>query len=221
LTKLDSRFILSKYTSSHVFIPKYTSPRETAEYFGVCLHTLRRWAEDGKIQAVRTPKGQTRYEIASETRISDHRRQRAIIAYARISNGGQKADLDRQAAKLLELYPNAELITNIASALNFKRAGLRYVLERVHQADLGSIVVAHKDRLARFGFYLICCLCELEGTKIVLLNQDGLSLERELVEDILAIVHIYRFAEASYSGRLYGLRKYKSAIKKDPDLPKC
>ncbi|MDT9191333.1 MAG: IS607 family transposase, partial [Limnospira sp. PMC 1291.21] len=50
-------------------------------------------------------------------------------------------------------------------------------------------------------------------TKIVVLKQDGLSPERELVEDILAIVHVF-------GCRLYGLRKYKSAIKEDPDLSK-
>jgi predicted site-specific integrase-resolvase len=89
--------------------------------------------------------------------------------------------------------------------------GLRTVLERVRQGNVGSIVVAHKDRLARFGFELISWLCELDGTKILVLNQDGLSPERELVEDILAIVHVF-------SCRLGGLRKYKSAIKEDPDL---
>jgi predicted site-specific integrase-resolvase len=86
-------------------------------------------------------------------------------------------------------------------------------LERVRKGDVGFIVVAHKDRLARFGFDLISWLCEQDGTKIVVLNQDGLSPERELVEDILAIVHVF-------SCRLYGLRKYKSAIKEDPDLSK-
>jgi len=192
-------------------MPKYTSPNETAQYFGVCLHTLRRWEKDGKIQAIRTPSGQRRYDIASYTGISNERTQRAIIAYARVSSRAQKADLDRQAAKLLELYPNAELITDIASGLNFKRTGLRTVLERVRRGNVGSIVVAHKDRLARFGFELISWLCELDGTKIVVLNQDGLSPERELVEDILAIVHVF-------SCRLGGLRKYKSAIKEDPDL---
>jgi len=156
-------------------MPKYTSPNETAQYFGVCLHTLRRWEKDGKIQAIRTPSGQRRYDIASYTGISNERTQRAIIAYARVSSRAQKADLDQQVAKLLELYPNAELITDIASGLNFKRTGLRTVLERVRQGDVGSIVVAHKDRLARFGFELISWLCELDGTKIVVLNQDGLS----------------------------------------------
>ena len=194
-------------------MPKYTSPSETAQYFGVCLHTLRRWERDGKIQAIRTPSGQRRYDIASYKGISNDRTQRAIIAYARVSSRGQKADLDLQAAKLLELYPNAELITDIASGLNFKRTGLRAILERVRQGNVEFIVVAHKDRLARFGFDLISWLCEQDGTKIVVLNQDGLSPERELVEDILAIVH-------DFSCRLYGLRKYKSAIKKDPDLSK-
>ncbi len=194
-------------------MPKYTPPSETAQYFGVCLHTLRRWERDGKIQAIRTPSGQRRYDIASYKGISKERTQRAIIAYARVSSRGQKADLDRQTAKLLELYPNAELITDIASGLNFKRTGLRAILGRVRIGDVEFIVVAHKDRLARFGFDLISWLCEQDGTKIVVLNQDGLSPERELVEDILAIVHVF-------SCRLYGLRKYKSAIKKDPDLSK-
>lgn len=55
---------------------------------------------------------------------------------------------------------------------------------RVRQGDVEFIVVAHKDRLARFGFDLISWLCEQDGTKIVVLNQDGLSPKRELVEDI-------------------------------------
>jgi putative resolvase len=40
-----------------------------------------------------------------------------------------------------------------------------------------------------------------------------------MVEDILAILHCYRFAEASYSPRLYGLRKYKAQVKEGQDLP--
>ena len=136
------------------------------------------------------------------------------ILYARVSSRGQKADLDRQIAKLLFLYPSAELITDIASGLNFKRKGLRSILENVRSGNVGSIIVAHKDRLARFGFELIEWLCQLDGTKIVVLNQDNLSPEREMVEDILAIVHVF-------SCRLYGLRKYKTKIKEDSDLPRA
>ena len=95
-----------------------------------------------------------------------------------------------------------------------KTTNLRTILETVRTGNVGSVVVAHKDRLARFGFELIEWLCQLDGTKIVVLNQDNLSAQREMVEDILAIIHVF-------SSRLYGLRKYKTQIKEDPDLPRA
>jgi putative resolvase len=193
-------------------LDNYSTPRQAAEHFGVCLHTLRRWEKDGIINAIRTPAGQRRYLINSYAGRSTTNLR--TILYARVSSRGQKADLDRQIAKLLFLYPSAELVTDIASGLNFKRKGLRSILETVRTGNVGSIIVAHKDRLARFGFELIEWLCQLDGTKIVVLNQDNLSPEREMVEDILAIVHVF-------SCRLYGLRKYKTKIQEDSDLPRA
>ncbi|WP_243146691.1 hypothetical protein [Scytonema sp. UIC 10036] len=69
-----------------------------------------------------------------------------------------------------------------------------------------------KDRLARFGIEIIDYICIQHNTKLVVLNRIDLSLEREFVEDILAIIHVF-------SSKLYGLRKYKQKIKEDPDLP--
>jgi putative resolvase len=191
----------------------FKTPSETASHFGVCLHTLRRWEKSGIIKAIRTPSGQRRYDITSYQGLQTRRTERATITYARVSSRGQKADLDRQISVLKSLYPDSELITDIASGLNFKRTGLRTLLGRVRQGDVGLVVVAHKDRLARFGFDLIKWLCELDGAELLVLNQDNLSPEREMVEDILAIVHVF-------SCRLYGLRKYKFAIKEDKDLPR-
>ncbi|MBD2565257.1 MULTISPECIES: IS607 family transposase [Nostoc] len=194
-------------------MPKYSTPKETSEYLGVSLHTLRRWEKQGKIQTIRTPSGQRRYDIASYTGLSNQRTERSIIAYARVSSRGQQADLDKQIAVLLELYPRALVISDIASGLNFKRPGLRILFQQVRKGNVKSVVVAHKDRLARFGFDLIQWLLEQDGVRIMVLNQDNLSPERELVEDIIAIVHVFSY-------RLYGLKKYKSAIKEDPNLPK-
>ena len=39
-----------------------------------------------------------------------------------------------------------------------------------------------------------------------MVNQETLSPQQEMVEDMLAIIH-------SFSSRLYGLRKYKKQIK--------
>ena len=47
--------------------------------------------------------------------------------------------------------------------LNWQRKGLVSILERLHQGDKLQIVVAHRDRLARFGFELIQWLVERNG----------------------------------------------------------
>jgi predicted site-specific integrase-resolvase len=194
-------------------IVKYVSPREAADYFDVSLHTLRRWEERGWIKAMRTPSGrERRYDLDSYVK-AQTKAATTIILYARVSSHAQKPDLDRQVAKLVELYPSAEVISEVGGGLNFKRKKLIALLERVLQRDIATIVVAHKDRLCRFGFDLVKWLCEKHGCQILVLNETSLSPAEELVEDVLAIVHCF-------SSRLYGLRKYKSQMQEDKDLPR-
>ncbi len=138
---------------------------------------------------------------------------RAVVIYARVSSRAQQPDLNRQVAALSALYPNAEIVSEVGGGLNFKRKKLLALLERIFKGDVRMVVVAHKDRLARFGFDLFRWLCEQNRCELVVLNETTLSPEREMVEDILAILHCF-------SSRLYGLRKYKSQVQEDPDLPK-
>ncbi|WP_445252175.1 IS607 family transposase [Microcoleus sp. AT13-A6] len=100
----------------------------------------------------------------------------------------------------------------MGSGLNFKRKGLIALLEHIYTGDIGMVVVASKDRLCRFGFALISWFAERNGCKILVLNNSSLSPEREIVEDLLAIIHGDRC-------RLYGLRKYKKQIIEDSDVP--
>lgn len=46
------------------------------------------------------------------------------------------------------------------------------------------VIVAHKDRLARFGFDLFKWLCEQNRCELVVLNETNLSPEQEMVEDV-------------------------------------
>ena len=84
-------------------------------------------------------------------------------------------------------------------------------MERLHGGDKLKLVVAHRDRLARFGFELIVWLVERNGGEVVVLGQQEHSPEQELTEDILAILH-------TFSCRLHGLRRYKDAIQADTTL---
>lgn len=187
----------------------YVPPRIAVQRLGVCAKTLERWEKEGKIKAYRTPSGQRRYDCDSVITMSP---TKPTIIYARVSSRSQKNDLNRQVEFLVSRYPGCEVIQDIGSGLNFKRKGLIALLERILSGDIGIVVIASKDRLCRFGFDLISWLAQRSGCKIVVLNNSTLSPERELVEDILAIIHVF-------SGRLYGLRKYKKQIIEDTELP--
>jgi len=189
---------------------KYVAPADAARILGVNERTLRRWEEAGKITAFRTPGGQRRYDITTFTAKSS----RLTVIYARVSSPKQREDLQRQCDYLQSKYPNAEIISEVGGGLNYKRKKFLALLERVMSGDIERIVIAYKDRLARFGFDFFAWLCTKNACEIVVLNQVELSPEREMVEDILAILHCF-------SARLYGLRKYKSEISKDKDLPRA
>ncbi|WP_324282187.1 IS607 family transposase [Cyanobacterium aponinum UTEX 3221] len=187
--------------------PEYVTPAQAAKTLGVSTQTLRNWDKTGKIKVIRTPTGLRRYDLSSI--VGDA--QGTTVIYARVSSYKQREDLDRQADYLQSLYPEAEVIKEIGSGLNYRRQKLKTLLERILSGNVQRLVVAHKDRLARFGFDLFKFLCELNSCELVVCNNSSLSPEREMVEDILAIVHVF-------SCRLYGLRKYKKQIKEDTSL---
>ena len=109
-------------------------------------------------------------------------------------------------------YPDAKIISDVGSGLNFRRRGLLAILERVHAGDKLTVVVAYRDRLARFGTELIETLLERNGGELVVLNQRDLSPEEELTADLIAILTVF-------GARVNGLRRYRKEIKKDKTLP--
>ena len=111
-----------------------------------------------------------------------------------------------------ERYPDAEVVTDVSSGLNLKRRGLLSILERVHSGDKLRVVVAYRDRLARFGTDLIEAMLERSGGELVVLNQRELSPEEELTTDLLAIHTVF-------GARVNGLRRYREEIKEDTSLP--
>lgn len=189
---------------------RYVTPREACKLLSVSEKTLRNWDEAGKIRVLRTPSNHRRYDIDSVLDEDDNRRVTAL--YCRVSSPKQKEDLERQVSYLQQIYPQGQVFKDIGGGLNFKRKSLLALLGQVLSGDISQIVVCHQDRLARFGCDLIRWMCEQNDCKLLVLGRTELSPERELVEDLLAIIHVF-------SCRLYGLRKYKSSIKKDPSLP--
>jgi len=105
------------------------------------------------------------------------------------------------------------IIKDIIRSLNYKRKGLKTILGRAMRGDKLKVVVAHKDRLTRFGFDLIEWIVEQNGGKILVLKQTNLSPEQELTTDLLSILHLE-------SCRMHGLRNYKSQVRQALSEPK-
>ena len=175
---------------------------------GLHPQTLRNYAQQGKITFYRNSAGQRLYDV--ETYLHGKSAPQ-LVCYCRVSSAKQRGDLNRQVAQMRQLYPDVEVVTDIAGGLNWQRKGLLSILERLHRGDKLDVVVAHRDRLARFGFELIEWLVQQNGGRVVVLNQPDASPQSELTEDLLAILH-------TFSCRMHGLRRYRAAIAQDTDL---
>ena len=188
----------------------YLSAKHLSERLGLHKDVLRRMAKDGKIKHYRTPGGHYRYAVDDFTRKST---EPAIdtIGYCRVSGRGQSDALASQVAYVQGKYPSAEIIKDFGSGINFKCQGVRTLLERILRGDKLRVVVAHRDRLARFGGEVIQYLIEQNGGEVVVLDETVYSPEAELTVDLLAIRHVF-------SCRMYGLRKYRDQIKEDRDI---
>ena len=187
----------------------YVPLRKAVEKLGLHPNTLRRYANEGKIPIIKNEAGQRLYDVEAYIRPAANP---SLVCYCRVSSSKQKDDLNRQIAYMQSLYPEAEIIKDIGSGLNFKRKGLRTILDRLLRGDKLKVVVACRDRLCRFGFELIQYMVEQNGGEILVLDKTVHCPQTELTTDLLSIIHVF-------SCRMHGLRKYSKKIKEDKDIP--
>jgi len=188
----------------------YIPLRKAVEFLGLHPNTLRKYADEGKINYIKNEAGQRLYDVDSYKRDAV---AASIVCYCRVSSTKQKDDLERQVEFMQERHPSAEIVKDIGSGLNFKRKGLQSLLVRLMRGDKLTIVIACRDRLCRFGFELFQFMAEQNGGSIVVLSNPVHCPESELTADLLAILHVF-------SCRMHGLRSYSKKIKEDPNLPK-
>jgi putative resolvase len=195
---------------------KFVSIGKAALFTGLCTATIRSLADSSKLPCYKTPSGQRRFNIkdlqkmcdtdVSHQEIPDIPKQNYI--YARVSSKKQMDDLSRQIEYLKSIndgmYSSYNLVYDIGSGINFKRKGFNTILESCLQKNIGTIVVAHRDRLCRFGFELVESIILKSGGKLIVTDDEShKTTEQELSEDLMSIVHIY-------SCRQMGKRKYNN-----------
>ena len=179
------------------------------------VKTLQRWDRGGVLKALRTDTNRRYYTqqmLDGFLGIIPAEESKKAIAYCRVSSQAQKPDLKNQRKILEEFcinagFYNVEFVEEIGGGLNFRRKKFLKIIEDILSRSVSKLILAHKDRLVRFGFELIEYLCNQYDCELVLLNQERLSPEQEMVQDVMTILHCF-------SARLYGLRNYKKSLKK-------
>lgn len=211
---------------------KYLTIKQASELSGLHQNTLRKLGDEQTIQCYKTPGGQRRFnkcdlEKMCNPILIDQNATRTNFIYTRVSSKKQVDDLSRQINYIQSKqskYTTYTTLSDIGSGINFKRKGLQTLLDACLQGTIGEVVIAHRDRLSRFGFELINCIITKAGGSITLLDDDGnKSTEQELAEDLLSIVHIYscrQMGKRSYSNKSNSTKKSKDPIKNNSNSEK-
>ncbi|RYQ39888.1 integrase [Bifidobacterium pseudolongum subsp. globosum] len=187
--------------------------KEWAEREHLHPQTVWKWCRTGKmpVPVEHTPSGMWLvHDPKYETPAPSDTKQSRTVCYARVSSADQKTDLQRQADRLkafaLGMGVEApEVVTETGSGMNDKRRKLNRLLA---DPTVGTIVVEHRDRLARMNSGLIESALKAQGRRLIVV--DDKELDDDLVRDMTEVL-------TSFCARLYGRRaaadKARAALK--------
>lgn len=174
---------------------------EWAAREGIARITAYRWARAGLVpNLVQVASGR----LLVETDVIGSKK---IALYARVSSADQKADLERQVERLSAFAAGrglvvSETVSEIGSGLNGHRKKL---LRLLRDPEVGTIIVEHRDRLARFGVEYLEALLSSNSRRLIVLNEGEERLD--LVQDFIDVV-------TSMCARIYGRRAARNRAKR-------
>lgn len=176
--------------------------REWARREGLHPQTVWKWCREGTmpVPVEQTPTGawlihDPKYETAPTI-------TGRTVCYARVSSNDQKTDLQRQGDRLKAFAFNMgvdapEVVTEVGSGMNDKRRKLNKLLA---DPTVTTIIVEHRDRLARMDVGLVESALEASGRRLIVI--DDTELYDDLVQDMTEVL-------TSFCARLYDHKSAK------------
>lgn len=169
---------------------------------GVRYQTAWKWFRDGKlpVKAVQLATGTILVEPTAPPVATK------VAIYARVSGADQRGDLDRQVGRLAGFASTKGLsvacvVTEVGSGLNGARPRLKALLS---DPSITTIVVEHRERLARFGVEYIEAALKAQGRTLVV--AEATETDDDLVTDMVDVM-------TSLCARLYGKRSARNRAK--------
>jgi putative resolvase len=130
-------------------------------------------------------------------------RQGRAVVYVRVSSHDQRSDLEAQAGRVRVWCATrgirvsevvSDVVSEVGSGMNGRGAKLARLLR---DADVQTIVVEHRDRVARFGVEHLQAALAATGRRIVVVEASETA--DDLVRDLVEVLR-------SMCARLYGRR---------------
>jgi putative resolvase len=168
---------------------------EWARVNGVHPQTAYRWFRQGTMPVPARRLRSGTILVDTPDRLSGGR----AVLYARVFAHDQKADLDRQVARLTAWTTEhgvavTEVVTEVGSGLNGKRPKLKRLLA---DPQATVIVVEHRDRLARFGVEHLEAALSALGRRLVVIDPG--ETDDDLMRDMIEVL-------TGFCARLHGRR---------------
>ena len=171
---------------------------EWARAQGISPHTAYRWFREG-ILPVPAERVGTRTILVNLEASTASGVTGGVGLYARVSSPDQKADLERQVARLASWAAQAghrvvRVEAEVGSGMNGSRLKARRMLA---DPEVTTVVVEHKDRLGRVNTELAEAALSASGRRLLVLDEG--EVEDDLVRDMVEVL-------TSFCARLYGRR---------------
>ncbi len=168
---------------------------EWARLEGVHYQPAWKWFKQGTLPVA------ARQTATGTILVDEPRREEAagVALYARVSSSDQREDLDSQLGRLAAWATQHGLgvsvtVAEVGSGLNGSRTKLKRLLA---EPAVGTVVVEHRERLARFGVEYVEAAMSAQGRRLVVVEDQ--EVDDDLVRDITEVL-------TSMCARLYGRR---------------
>lgn len=169
---------------------------KAAEILGVSITTLRRWDEEGKLKADRTPAGHRRYELAKLRQLAgqggvQEQDGEKTAVYARITDSTNLAQLEAHTQQLRaycqERGWGCAVFSDAAEEENGRLPGLVALIHSLCTRKFNRLLLLNHDHLSRSGLNLLLNLCAEAGVELLILNvASQLTRPVKQIEPIVA-----------------------------------
>lgn len=174
---------------------------EWARLQGVHPQTVYRWFREGTLPVPAVRVNARSILVSPDAPIQTVSNGYGL--YARVSSHDQKADLERQVARLSAWAADGggrvvRVEAEVGSGMNGSRGKVRRLLA---DPKVTAVVVEHRDRLGRMNTELVESALAAHGRRLVVLD-DG-EVDDDLVGDMVEVL-------TSFCARLYGRRSARN-----------